>query len=82
MLYIVCPSCGEVLGNKQLVYESEMKKTCDNMGIDFDMVSRGVSDKDEDYVKARQAIVNKICRHWCCKQLLITYVDLVRLIKG
>lgn len=81
MLFLICP-CGEILGNKQLVYEDRMKKVCDETGIDFDMVSQGFADKNEDFKKKRCDIVNSICRRICCKQLLINYIDLVHLIKG
>lgn len=81
MLYLVC-TCGEILGNKQLVYEEQMKKVCEKIGIDFDMVSQGISDNNEEFIKNRCDIVNKLCRRICCKQQLINYVDLVYLIKG
>lgn len=80
MLYLMCP-CGEVLGNKQLVYEEYMKKACDEMGIDFEMISKGLVDGDEKYKKKRSEIVEKLCRRLCCKHRLITYVNLVDLIR-
>jgi len=70
------------LGNKQIVFEQELKKICDDMEIDIDMVSRGLGDKEGEYKQRRQEIVNKLCRRICCKQQLITYVSLVSLIKG
>ena len=51
MLYLVC-TCGEILGNKQLVYEEYMKKICENLNLDFDMVSQGLADKNEAYTYA------------------------------
>lgn len=81
MLPLVC-TCGEVLGNKQLVYEDNMRKVCEELGIDFDMISQGLADKNEDFKKKRCDIVNKLCRRICCKQTLITYVDIAQLIKG
>lgn len=81
MLYIMC-MCGEVLGNKQIVYEEGLKKICTEMNLDFNMVSQGVSDKDPEFVKKRCNLVNNLCRRECCKQQLITYVDIVHLIKG
>ena len=74
--------CGEVLGNKQLVYEEEMKNICDEMGIDNDMISQGLSDKESEFKEKRCKLVNKLCRRICCKQLMITHVDVVSLIKG
>ena len=40
---------GEVLGNKQLVYEEQMKNICDEMGIDNDMISQGLADKEGEF---------------------------------
>lgn len=81
MLYLTC-SCGEILGNKQIVYEERLKKVCEELSIDFEMVSQGLADKNEEYKKKRSEIINSICRRYCCKQAMITYVDLVGLIKG
>ena len=81
MLFLVCP-CGEILGNKELVYKEGMKKICEEMGIDADMVSQGLSDKESEFKEKRCALVNKLCRRICCKQLMINYIDLVNLIKG
>ena len=52
MLYPIC-TCGELLSNKQLVYEEKMKKLCDEIGVDFNMVSQGETDKNETYKKKR-----------------------------
>ena len=30
MLYMLCPTCGELLGNKQLDCEEKIKKICDS----------------------------------------------------
>ena len=81
MIFMVC-SCGEVLGNKELVYEEKMRKVCEDIGLDFDMISRGDADRNPKYRDLRKDIVNSICRRWCCKVNLITYTDLVNLIPG
>lgn len=74
--------CGEILGNKQLVYEEGMKNICDEMGIDNDMISQGLADKEGEFKEKRCKLVNGLCRRLCCKQLMITHVDVVSLIKG
>ena len=81
MLYPIC-TCGELLSNKQLVYEEKMKKLCDEIGVDFNMVSQGETDKNETYKKKRADIINGLCRRYCCKALMITYIDIVHHIKG
>jgi hypothetical protein len=82
MLYLICPNCGEILGNKQIVYEEEMKKICDEMNIDFNMVSLGFSDKEGEYKEKRAELVNALCENRCCKELIINYIDIVHIIKG
>lgn len=81
MLLPVCP-CGEVLSNKQLIYEEKLKKVCDEIGIDFEMVSQGFADLNDDYKNKRSEIINGLCRRYCCKQLMLTYIDIVHHIKG
>lgn len=81
MSHTVC-SCGEILANKQLEYETRMKKICNDLGLDFDTVSQGFIDQNEEYKKKRSSVINDLCRRWCCKQQLATSVDIVQLIKG
>lgn len=81
MLYIICPSCGEVLGNKQLIFESRMKKVYEELDIDHDMVSRGYIDCEPELQKKRSDIVNQLCRRYCCKTYMLTYIDVVQYIK-
>lgn len=80
MLYMTC-SCGELLGNKEIIYEERMKKVCSDLKINFDLVSKGFSDHNEEYKKKRSEIVSDLCDNYCCKLALITYVDVVELIK-
>jgi len=82
MLYLRCPNCGEILGNKQIVYEDGMKKICDELNIDFNMISQGIGDKEGEFKESRSNLVNSLCRKICCKQSLITYIDIVTIVKG
>lgn len=83
MLYPRCTSCGQPLGHKQLIYEEEMQKICDEMKLDYDTVSRGYIDEHETFSRKRSDIVNKLCpqSRWCCKQSMITFLDTSRFIK-
>lgn len=82
MLYMVCPTCGELLGNKELVYINEMKKVCEEMGVDDDMISQGLIDKDPTYIKKRKEVLKKISTKECCNFRITNYIDIVQLIKG
>ncbi len=81
MLYMIC-SCGSVLANKQLVYEAEMKKVCNELKLDYNMVSKGIT-QTQEYKERMKEILNKITNphRLCCRQALLTYTDVVTLIK-
>jgi rRNA maturation protein Nop10 len=82
MLYMVCPECGELLRHRQIIFEDKMKEVCEEMGVDYNMISQHEFDRDEEYIKKRQKIVNDLCDNICCKMNLITYIRTVELIKG
>lgn len=82
MIYMICPECGELLRHKQIIYEKEMARVCDEINIDYNMISQENIERNEDYIKKRQDIVNELCDNICCKMNMITYVSVVRLIKG
>lgn len=82
MLTMLCPTCGELLGNKELVYMAEMKEVCDSLGVDDDIISQGSVNKNKDYIQKRQEILNKLLRNPCCKMRMMNYIDVVQLVKG
>jgi len=81
MLYMRCPTCGELLGNKELIYIERMKKICTELGVDDDIVSIGQIDKDEKFIKKKQEIIKDLCENICCRPRLMTYIDLVQVIR-
>lgn len=82
MMYIVCPTCGEILGNKEIVYEEEMRKICDELNIDINILSKGLYDQDIDLKKRRAELVKKLCKNICCRQHMLTCIDTIDIIKG
>ncbi len=82
MLYMVCPTCGELLGNKELVYINRMKEICTSMGIDDDIISQGKIIKTKEYIEGRQKILNELVKNPCCKMRMMNYLDVVTLVKG
>ena len=70
------------LRHKQIVYEDRMKQVCSDLEIDYDMVSKGILDNNDEYKKKRSDVVNDLCEKMCCKIYMITYVPMVNLIKG
>lgn len=81
MLYMVCPTCGELLGDKQLIYNNKLKEICDKYNINDDLLSRGF-DKTPAFVEERQNLIQSLFKNICCRMRALTYVELVKLIKG
>lgn len=81
MLYMVCPTCGELLGDKQLIYSTKLKELCDKYNIDDEMISRGFI-KNEKFDKDSKQLIQSIFNNICCRMRASTYVDLVKIIKG
>ena len=84
MIYMVCPECGDLLRHKQIIFEDKMKEVCEEMDIDYNLLSQHEFDTKEDFKKRRQNIINELCDEYnlCCKINLITYIRTVDLIKG
>jgi len=80
MLQMIC-SCGEILGNKEILYEERMSNACNIIGMDFNALSLGDVDLNDEYKKLRQDVINDLCRRYCCKQNMMNYLDLVLMIK-
>jgi hypothetical protein len=79
---MVCPECGELLRNKEILYEIRMEEICSELGVNYNMVSQEGIERNETYIKKRQEIVNELCDNICCKMNLITYIPIVNIIKG
>jgi len=80
MLYMICPTCGELLGDKQTIYTSELKKICDEFNVDDTNIAR--IDKDPKFIEKRKNLIEELFKNMCCRVRVMTYVDLVTLIKG
>lgn len=66
MIYLKCPTCSTILGNRQIMYETGLKKI--------------MSDKtltDEQRENKKLELLNKLeITNYCCKMRVITYVNL------
>jgi len=58
-------TCGTLLGDKQLIYEKELKK---------------IDKNDELYVEKKAKIILNLCERECCRQQLLTYINLIDII--
>lgn len=77
---MICPTCGELLGDKQTIYTSELKKICDEFNVDDTNIAR--IDKDPKFIEKRKNLIEELFKNMCCRVRVMTYVDLVTLIKG
>ena len=71
MLYFKCPTCKTILANKQLAYEEEMRKICNNEKLSIE---------EQNRLKSELPKKLKIKRY-CCTMRLMSYSNLVKLIK-
>ena len=70
MLYAICPSCNNLLADKQIFFEKEKEK------IEND---KNLSKKDRE--KEIEKLLDKIgLVRYCCRMRMITYLDQVNII--
>lgn len=81
MLYMVCPTCGELLGDKQVPLNEGLKKICDKYNINDELLSRGF-DKTPEFIEARSKLVQELFTNLCCKMRALNYIELVKIVKG
>ena len=82
MIYMLCPTCGALLRRKQAIYEDRMDEVCEEIGVDYEMVSSGLLDKNKEFLNKRAKVVNDLCEKQCCKIYLMTFVKIGKLIKS
>ena len=68
MLYITCPTCGYFLGQKNLEYEEDKQKICDNPNISTEEKEKEIS----------KLLLSLGLRRYCCKMRMMTYKDIVQ----
>lgn len=75
MLYIKCPTCRRLLGDKQLYYENKLAEICKNN-------ENGMYKNQEEVDAEKEKLVNNIgIDRYCCKIRLLSYVRLVDVVK-
>lgn len=71
MLYFKCPTCRTVLANKQIPFEKGMNSICNNRTL-----------TKEQQEKQKMELLDKLeMIRYCCRMRLISYVDLVDIVK-
>ena len=68
MLYIVCPTCGYFLGQKNLEYEEGKVKICNNPNLTAEQKESELS----------RLLLGLKLKRYCCKMRMMTYKDIVQ----
>lgn len=85
MNYMRCPTCGNLLGNKVLIYTAASKEYCNKYGIDVEQTSKILSTDDdihEEYKTAMRKVLTDLLENYCCRMRIQHSIDVVRIIKG
>ena len=83
MMFMICPTCGEKLRDKQIIYDAELENLVNEFGVTYEMISNGTLNSNADFVAKRTQIIdNLVPKHQiCCRIEFLTYVQLSKLIK-
>ncbi len=70
MIYIKCPSCGLLLGNRQIIYEKGLDEINSNPNTD-----------NEKKLELKTKLVESLgIKRYCCKMRVMTYKNLPEII--
>jgi len=70
MLYLVCPTCGYLLGKKTIEYENKKKIISLNPEL---------TDEDKEN-EISKLLLSLNIRRYCCKMRMMTYVNIIDVI--
>ena len=71
MIYLKCPSCGTVIGNRQTMYEDGLSKIMDNKNTN-----------NKEKLNQKTKLLNDLgLERYCCKMRVITYINLPKIVK-
>lgn len=75
MLYMVCPSCKKMLGDKQIQYETVLGKICRDEELG------NISVDDANKLKSKLLLSFDFGKRYCCSPRLMTYKRLIDIVK-
>ena len=71
MIYLKCPTCGYILGNRQRIYEKGLEEIESNPNND-----------EKNKFELKQKLVNSLeLKKYCCTMRVITYLNKTEIIK-
>lgn len=76
MLYLKCPTCRNLLGNKQLYFEQKMEEICK----DCDMKKLTFEEGEKKKIELVDFLIPNQDRY-CCRMRLLTYRKIIEFVK-
>ena len=71
MIYMRCPTCGYIIGNRQILYESRLEEIDNNPNTD-----------DDIKLELKTKLVESLkLKRYCCKIRVMTFKQLTDIIK-
>lgn len=71
MLYLKCPSCKNILGNKQVPFEKDLEKICEDVKL-----------SDDQKNKSKEKLLDKYgLEKYCCRMRMLSYTPLINIVK-
>lgn len=71
MIYLKCPTCGYILGNRQIIYEQGLEEIESNPNND-----------EEQKLQLKQKLIESLkIKRYCCRMRVITYKNKTEIIK-
>jgi len=71
MIYMKCPSCGYLLGNRQIIYEKGLREIMNNPNAN-----------EEEKLLLRIKLVESLnIKNYCCRMRVITFKQVTEIIK-
>lgn len=83
MEYMICPTCGELNGNKTEPFTKGKKEICKKYKVSADDTSIGIHEENADFAKDMSKLVDGLVNKdsLCCAARMQNLIDLVELIK-
>jgi len=70
MLYLVCPTCKNILGNKQIPFKEELKKISES--------TQSINEQN----KKKEEVLDKLgLDKYCCRMRITTYTEDIEIVK-
>lgn len=71
MIYLKCPTCGTVIGNRQIPYETALTEIDNNPNID-----------ETEKLEQKSKLLDSLgLKRYCCKMRIITFKSMPLIIK-